>query len=264
VASETSAGSGGGGAGGGWASKMFLGVAVALGVLATVLAFGFIQSSAEGAGGNGVKIVVASRDLSPNAAIDPDRDLKQVDIPARFKSLADRGLDWDGRKNYKGERVNRDIKAGQPVMLADIAGVGQLVLEKPYFALTVPAETSMIIPGDFVKIIITRVNAPAAARGGTATGPGGESLPFDAVVIGKDPGYKVLAVGGYLSKTRQQVMTGEQYGSSASAAKSVTLEVTEPQAKEIMSALGSTGSSGQRANLLLCPSTNTAGATTQP
>ena len=87
---------------------MFLGVAVALGVLATVLAFGFIQNSAESGGGNGPKIVVANRDLSPNSVIDPDRDLKQIEIPARFRSLAERGLNWEGRNIYKGERVNRD------------------------------------------------------------------------------------------------------------------------------------------------------------
>jgi Flp pilus assembly protein CpaB len=235
------------------ASKAFLIVAVALGVLATVLAFAYISSAGSGNNGPTKFIVVAAHDMSPNAPLDPDKDLKQLAIPERFASLAQRCLDWEARASYKGERVNREIKMDQPVMLADISAVGELVLEKPYFALTLPAETGMIIPGDFVKIIVTKANLVNAAAGSAALA---SAMPYDAQIIGKDEGYKVLAVGGYLFKTRQQVLTSDQYGSSSTTNKTVTLQVTEAQAREIMGALGSVTSS-TKAILLMGPSANT-------
>ena len=128
--------------------------------------------------------------------------MKVDTVPAKFRSLAEHGLDSEALKTYKGERLNRDVRTGQPILLADIAGVGQLTLEKPYFALTVPAETGMIIPGDYVKIIVTRVNAPAASgAGGRGNGAGTEggtaALPYDATIIGKDNGLQSpAAVGG--------------------------------------------------------------------
>jgi Flp pilus assembly protein CpaB len=231
-------------------------VAVLLGVLATVLAFFFINQAGAGNTGPRVSITVAQHDMSPNMPLDPARDLTVIDIPQRFSSLAQRCLDPKSLSGnaYKGQRVNREILAGQPVMLADIAAVGDLVLEKPYYALTLPAETGMIIPGDLVKIMLTRSNLVSAA----ATMPAAAGMmPYDATIIGKDDGFKVLAVGGYLFKTRAQTLTSDQYNSSAAANKTVTLQVTEAQAKEIMSALGSPSNSN-RATLLLCPSSKTA------
>jgi len=235
-------------------SKIFLGVAVTLGLLGTILAFAFINSAGANNTGPSRVIVVASHDLAPNQPIDPDRDLKPVEVPIKYSALASMCLDWQARTSYKGQRVNRDIQAGQPVMLGDLGGVGSLELEPPNYALTLPAETGMIIPGDYVKIIITKantVNQPGASPTMVAGG-----LPFDATIIGKDSGFKVLAVGGYLFKTRQQVLTSDQFGAASSASKSVTLQVTEPQAKEIMAALG-TLSTTNKATLLLCPGPNT-------
>ncbi len=242
------------------ASKIFLAVAVTLGVLATILAFAFINSAGAGNTGPMKHIVVASHDLAPNQMIDPDRDLKVVNIPARFSTLAAMCLDWDSRSSYKGQRLNRDIQAEQPVMLGDLGGVGSLELQKPYYALTLPADTGIIIPGDYVKIVITKANV--VNQGGTVMmAPGG--MPYDSTIIGKDDGFKVLAVGGYLSKTRQQVLVSDQYSSNASQTKSVTLQVTEDQAKEITAALGSSSSSN-KAILLLCPGPNTKPPTETP
>lgn len=238
-------------------SKIFLAIAVALGVLATILAFAFINNAGAGSSGPKVTIVVARHDLDANTVIDPARDLKAMDIPARFAALRSASLDFQALETYKGQRVNRYIQVDQPVMLGDLGGVGALELEKPYFALTLPAETGMIIPGDFVKIIITRANVMNQAAAGGATPvmtPGG--LPFDATIIGRDDGFKVLAVNGYLFKTRQQVLTSDQFSGGSSANKSVTLQVTEPQAREIMAALGSLSTSN-KAILLLCPGPNT-------
>ena len=46
---------------------------------------------------------------------------------------------------------------------------------------------------------------------------------YDPIVIGKDKGFKVLAVGGYLFRTRQQGLAADQYGSSSAGASSASL-----------------------------------------
>jgi Flp pilus assembly protein CpaB len=237
------------------ASKIFLVVAVMLGVLATLLAFVFINSAGAGNSGPQISVTVAKRDLSPNVLIDPSRDLRVMKIPQQFAAMAAHGLDPNSLNAYKGARLNREILADQPVLLSDIApfSAGDLVLEKPYMALTLPTETGMIIPGDYVKIILTRPNLIGAA----STVPVAGVPQNDAIIVGKDEGFKVLAVGGSLFKTRQQAMASDQYGSGAATSKTVTLQVTEAQAKEIMGTLGS-ASSANKATLLLCPSAKTA------
>jgi Flp pilus assembly protein CpaB len=240
-------------AGSSTASKTFLIIAVALGVLATVLAFAFINQAGTADNTPKISVVVAKHDLAPNTALDPSRDLKLMQIPRVFQSLASHGLIPGSLESYKGQRINREIKADQPVMLADIGAVAELVLEKPYFALTLPADVGMIIPGDYVKIIVTKANLTAAAAAAAGNPAPASIMPYDAVVLGKGDGYKVLAVGGSLSKTRQQVLAADQYGTAAP--KSVTIQVKEEDAKEIMSALGSVSN---KATLLLAPSANTA------
>jgi Flp pilus assembly protein CpaB len=236
---------------GGAASKAFLIAAVVLGVLATVLAFAFIQNTAGVDRTPRIAIAVAKRDLTPAISIDPDRDFERQEISAASPYAA-RSLAWDNRNAYKSERVNRDIFATQPILLADLASVGQLVLERPNLALTIPAEIGMVIPGDNVKIIIPRPATLTPAGAAAPVSP--NRLPFDAIVIGPPEGYKVLAVGGYLFKTRTQALLSDQL--PANALKTVTLQVTEPQAVEIMSAIGPI-TTNQKVTLLMCPSTNT-------
>jgi len=239
-------------------SKLFLLVAIVLGILATILSFVFINSaSLASASGPKRTIVVAKHDLSPNAVIDPERDLEKEEIPAKFSSLASRSLDPEAMKSYKGERVNRDIFAGQPVLIADLAAVGQLVLEKPYYALTIPAETGMIIPGDTVKIIFAKA-APAS----TTVTAGVSNASYDATIIGDEDGFKVLAVGGYLYKNRSQVLVSDQHNSSGSL-KNVTLRVTDKQARQIIGALGALSGS-QKATLMICPPPDTQPAASNP
>jgi Flp pilus assembly protein CpaB len=243
------------------ASKIFLLVAIMLGVLAMLLAFFFINSAGASNTGPKVFVTVAKRDLPANTLIDPSRDLKTMAIPQQFASLRDKCLDPTNLSLYKGQRLNREILADQPVLQADISpfSAGDLVLVKPYMALTLPAEPGLIIPGDYVKIILTKSNLVGAASPTPV-----EGVPqFDATIVGKGDGFKVLAVGGSLFKTRQQALMQDPYSSSATASKTVTLEVTEAQAKEIMGAIGSL-SSANKAILLLCPSAKTEPPNVEP
>ena len=229
-------------------------VAVVLGMLATVLAFGFIESTAGQDRGPKTRIVVAKHDLRPNVAIDPDRDLQAEEIPTRFGSLAAQSLDWDARVNYKGQRLNRRVLAGQPVFLADLSAMGELRLSEGTRALTIAAEPGIVIPGDYVKILVPRMD-PAVAGG--AADP--NRAPYQVMLIGRGNGYRVLAVGGSLFKTRQQVTASDQYEAGSGSGKTVTLEVTEDQAGEILRSLGN---GQQKATLLLAVTKEAAG--TQP
>ena len=149
------------------APKMFLIFAVVLGVLATVLAFGFIQNSAGADRGPKITITIAKRDLQVNSTIDPARDLDVLDIPGTFRTLQGKTLDPTGRNNYKGEVVNRNIPAGQPVFLADIANYGVFEINDPFVAMPKQAEPGIAIPGDYVKIMVARPDVSGAATAGT-------------------------------------------------------------------------------------------------
>jgi Flp pilus assembly protein CpaB len=228
---------------------MFLVAAVVVGVVATVLAFAFIDSTAGTDRGPKTKIVVAARDLRPNAVLDVERDLRVEEIPARYSGLAALTLDAEARAGYRGQRVNRRVPAGQPVFLADLAAVGELRLEEPYRALTIPAVPGIVIPGDYVKVMVARADVSAAAAAGAAPDVKGP-VGYEAGLVGKGQAYRVVAVGNSLSKTRQQVTAADQYESAGGNAKTVTLAVTEEQAREILRAVGA---GGQAVTLLLCP-----------
>ena len=180
-------------------SKIFLLVAVLLGLLATILAFFFINTAAGGGSGPDVEIVVARHDLSPNQIIDPARDLKVEKWPSRNRSQAGSGLNPAALNEiYKGEHMNRKIFQGQPILLADIAAVGDLTLEKPYYALFDPRRDRH----DHSRR--PRENHCDAIKPGPGhfqhAGARRNALRRDD--HRHDPGFKVLAVGGGISSRR--------------------------------------------------------------
>jgi Flp pilus assembly protein CpaB len=229
------------------ASKAFLIGAVVLGVLATVLAFMFIQNTAAQDRGPHVRILVATHDLRANGIIDPERDLKVEEIPVKFASLANQSLDPDAKASYKGQRVNRRILASQPVFLADLAAAGALELKEPYRALSIPADAGLVIPGDRVQILVSQPeSAASAATPGPAKPPGQAN---NAVLVANGKVFRVLAVGGNLNKTRSQATNADQAENNATA-KMVTLEVTPEEAGQIVSVISTNPT---RNMLLICP-----------
>ncbi|MGN6371215.1 MAG: Flp pilus assembly protein CpaB [Phycisphaerae bacterium] len=229
------------------ASKAFLVGAVVLGVLATIMAFLFIQNTAAQDRGPHVQILIAARDLRPNAIIDPNRDLKVEEIPLKFRDLAGKCLEPDAKATYKGQRVNRRILAGQPVFLADLAAGGTLDLKEPYRALTIPADAGLVIPGDHVQVLVSQ---PEAGIGMPATGRQ-PAQTNNALLVANGKAFRVLAVGGELSKTRSQATNADQTAYNASA-KMVTLEVTPEEAAQLV---GVISTNPARNMLLICPPT---------
>lgn len=224
------------------ASKMFLLAAVAMGVLATVLAFSFINSAGSSQGGPQVRIVTAKRDLPPDATLDPDRDLRVESIPAKFDALARLTLDPSSVASYRGQRVNRQIPAGQPVFLADIAAYANFTPKAPFVALPIQAEAGIAIPGDWVQVMVTRPDLSAAVNPAA-----GGRMPFVATFAAEGKPFRVIAVGGALFRTRSAVMAADAGGSSSSN-KTVTLEATDQDALEIQGALGN---GSQKATLVI-------------
>src|SRR4051812_38012879 len=95
--------------------------AVLLGVVAMVAAFIYLENSSGQEKGPKATILVARRDIRENTSLDPEKDLAELEIPAKLTDLKARALSPEFKTSYKGQRVNRDVLAGTPVMIADLA-----------------------------------------------------------------------------------------------------------------------------------------------
>ena len=251
-------------------NRVFLLSSVVLGVIAMVAAFVYLENGAGQERGPKSMVLVAKRDLRANTAIDPDKDLTELEIPARLDALKSRSLSPDMRPSYKGQRVNRDILAGTPVMIADLAGAGTLELKGENRAMSVQVKNAnalggLVIPGDYVKLLVTRpVPAPRSARAATAPAPvEGDPTPMDTpaaphwetITVGTQA-FRILAVNQRLSRSRGQLTAADQYqgAGDSSSQQTVTLEVTEVQAKTI---LEQSGGGTLPITLLVCPAPTT-------
>lgn len=242
-------------------SRIFLVSSLALGVLAMLLAFVYLENTANQDNGPKVAILVAKHDLRENALLDPDKDLEEMPIPTRgLDALQTQALKPAFRTTYKGQRVNRAILAGTPVMLADLISSGSLELRGDSRAISIQVKGShalsgLVTPGDYVKLMVTRPIPPP---------PRPTSMPADMMyaevaqpnrwetVMVAPVAFRVLAVNQRLSRSRPQITAGEQYhsASESNSQQTVTLEVSESQAKNI---LEQTGAGQLPVTLLLCP-----------
>ena len=104
------------------------------------------------------------------------------------------------------------------------------------------AMSGLLVPGDTVKVLVTR---PIARTSTTAPSQ------WETVQVLSKP-LKVLAVGSRLRRSRQQITVADQYamGGESDSAQTVTLEVTEAEAKTM---LEQTGAGQLPVTLILCP-----------
>lgn len=258
-------------------SRVFLMLAVVLGVLAMVTTFAFLQGASGTDRGPKATIYVAARNLRPNVPLDPDKDLREEQIPASLAGLRQRVLVPENKGAYKGERLNRPVPAGTPVWQADlIRNPGEIQLSGPEMrAMSIQARgaqavSGLLVPGDWVKLFVTRpvmrTYTPAPAGGGNDDLPPVPMLEssgkFETLLVLSQP-VRVLAVGSRLTPWRQQVSAAEQYESAGGidSAQTVTLEVTEAQARSILEL---TGAGQLPVTLVLCPPQRAAEPTTTP
>jgi Flp pilus assembly protein CpaB len=239
-------------------SRVFLLSSLALGVLAMVAAFVFLQNTAGKETGPSTKVLVARRDLRENTVLDPDKDLRVVEVPNRMTDLLGLAVNPDMETAYKGQRVNRPILAGQLLLKADMAAEGVLELHGDKFAMPVPVKSSngfglLLVPGDYVRLMVTHPLPPkriVASSQPTETADPSNNQEFVTVEI--PTSFKVLAVNNRLSKTRLQVTASEAYQSASEniANPTILLEVTDAEAKMI---LEQTGAGKYPVTLLMCP-----------
>lgn len=240
------------------ASRLFLLSSVILAALAAIVSFAYLDKASSGERGPKTTILVAKHDLRENSALDPERDLEAMEIPARMASLQTRGLRPEDANTYKGQRVNRRVLAGTPVMLADLVAVADLELKGESRALSLPikgaaALSGLLIPGDHVKLMVTRptMRPRPVGPGNAAAQDAARPAIWETVEVLPAP-VKVLAVGARLSRSRQQIAVADQYSpaSEPDSQQTVTLEVTEEQAKTV---LEQTGAGQLPVTLILCP-----------
>jgi Flp pilus assembly protein CpaB len=225
------------------AGRAFLIVSIILGVLATVLAFAYLNQSGVSDNGPKATIMIASHDLAAGTALDPERDLKSTDVAV---TLVGNSITPDLAASLKGQRINRFISANQPIVRADVAALAELPITPGYRAISIGvrgpnALPGILAPGDFVKLMVTR---PAGRIGAGSTAAG---QIWQSSEIVNTP-LKVLAVG---RRSQRAITAAEQYeNTNGGDNSSITLEVTEEQAKEI---LESTGAGSLTVTLMLVP-----------
>jgi len=233
-------------------NRVFLIGALVLGVVAAVFAFVYLNQAAGSDRGPKVKVVIAKVDLHQNASLDPERDLDTMEVSPEMKRLISEAVRGENMAVCKGQKINRTITAGSPILTADLAAPAvDLDIKDPYRALCIKAKdeqglSGLLVPGDRVKIMVTVLGGKAQAAG---VGAAGATGAYQSSLV-LDQSLRVLAVGSRLARPRNQIMLSEA-SSSASELQSqqtVTLEVTEEQALKIEQQI-----SGGSVTLLLCP-----------
>lgn len=253
------------------ASRIFLVAAIIIGIIATGMAFLYLSKTGSEDHSPKYKMLQARHDLQPAAALDPDKDFDEVEIPERFTSLRERAIDPNVRSSYKGQHVNHLVLAGSYVLKSDLFAIGGIKLAADKRAMAVSVRgTNGILPdlyvGDLVKLYITRLGAraPAATAPATTDPAGFDSAAAAAPVPVGEPTYdaypilpasvRILSIGGNASRTRRPVTAIEQYDSLSQSNNllSVTIEVTEDQARTVLTHIGS-GQNQVPVVLILCP-----------
>lgn len=239
-------------------SRIFLLSSLVLGFLAMVAAFVYLENTSGEESGPTVQILVAKHDLREGSVLDPAKDLNELDIPAKLQALRTVGIAPNLKDSVKGQRVNRTILAGTPVLLADLAPTPTITLTPGTMAMAIAVKgahglSGLVGPGDYVKLMVTRP-APVAMPSRASTNPIEIPEPsgnkFETVPVGTTA-YKVLAVGGQTTRSRSMT-AADMYASAgqSSSQQNITLEVTEAQARLI---LQETGGGQLTVTLLLAP-----------
>jgi len=226
------------------ASRIVLLVAVVLGILSMVLLLVYTNQQ-DASRDVPIKVVVAARDLAMGRAIDPARDFKIDELPAKYRKLAERGVNPETISAMKGQKLNRRILEGTPIMLADFSASAELEPHPGYGGFSLPvrganAVSGLLIPGDFVKILVTKPAmryATVPTTGNTTPKPS-STLQWETTEVINVP-VKVLAVGSRLIRSRQQFAAADpNEGGESDSQQTVMVEVTEEQARTILQETG--------------------------
>jgi Flp pilus assembly protein CpaB len=236
----------------------FLIVAVAIGAVATMMAFFFLSSQAKKeAEMVTISVYTAAHNIANGSPLDTSKDLTPIDLPAtpQTKRLAQIGFTVDAPPPNR-QRVNRPIPAGSLILKSDLGGiadfdfVGKTLPVKPStspgptYAMSVPVQganalSGLLVPGDYVKVIITRPGTDSAKGPTFGAGQNAPSGYKTTVLFGEDL-VRVLAVGQRFTRSRQELLTSGVFEAQRESenVKTVTLELTQEQAEKCLQETG--------------------------
>jgi Flp pilus assembly protein CpaB len=254
---------------------VYLAVAAAIGLTATLIVFAYLGQQPGGEQAEPrAQILVAARDLTNGVAINPDNDIKTIDVPATMSSLITLCVPPDLKEMLRGRHPAAPIPDGAPILYANVAETRDIVLKGDERALSIPANgphalSGLLAPGDRVKLYVTTALPRESAVGATGAEPTDAKAALAAAITaatmraasGKfhtelisDDAFEVLAVGRDLASTRRQLMIpGGAGGDSSGQFSAVTLKVNEAQAQSI---LEKTGAGQLPVTFILCPRPN--------
>ena len=233
-------------------------VAVAAGLVATGLAFAYIQGSTSQQDAEPmVSVLFVARDLPANHALDPDADLKVEKVGAiSAPGLAQAAVKADEHQALRDRRISGPLPAGVPLMYSHLATIQdiQLAPDKRAMTINVGREGTLggiLVPGDRVDVLVSYkiesdgkpapiadfdLSSPEAALGAifsqvaaTTSNPS----RWEAREVLTD--VRIIAVGNRLNMSRQQLAFGKVSG-LGSVADAVTIEVSPEEARELIKA----------------------------
>jgi len=250
-------------------NRLMLVIAIVAGILATVLAFTYINSATSTAQEQEpepqVSILFVVNDLPANHVLDPELDLR-VDTVGALTSpgLARAAVKAEERASLRGLRINGPLPAGAPLYYANLTSVQDVDLGPGLRAMAISVRSAnlmggILVPGDHVDIIVSYkkpvepadvpefdMQNPEAGLGavmgqvmGQALGQGGVPSDWEAEEVLTD--IRVIAIGERLTVSRQAHMYGVAGTGQAGGSSTVTLEVTPDQAKALIRAMAGGG-----------------------
>lgn len=242
--------------------RLLLLIAVVAGLVATVLAFVYIDASAtdpaEAAPTRTIDVLFAVEDLPANAVIDADRDLRVETISVDETPGLARSVVKAADKNaVDGRPISSPLPAGMPLLFSHLTEIRDVDLDprKRAMAISVSRENLMgglLVPGDRVDIVVSyqlpeeRSEADMGSAGAGTADPasmvnsmmsgimgqmgslGGSSVPSRWTSETVLANVRVIAVGTSLSGSRQAQMFGLAGGSGGGS--TITLELTTEEA----------------------------------
>ena len=243
--------------------RLMLLVAVVAGLVATALAFVYLEAATADAEDTAevrtMEVLFTMDDLPANAVINADRDLRVETINIDSTPGIARGaVKASDRSAVDGRPIGSPIPAGVPLLYSHLTQIKDVDLGPGMraMAITVDRENLMggiLVPGDHVDLVVsyqmeeptpdladTGDLDPEAAIGNMMNQvmsqlgqAGGSSIPskwISEVVLSN---VRVIAVGTALTGSRQAQMYGMASGGSRGGS-TVTLELSADQALELI------------------------------
>ena len=243
--------------------RLMLLVAVVAGLVATALAFVYLEAASADAGDTAevrtMEVLFTMADLPANAVIDADQDLRveTINIDAT-PGIARGAVKASDRSAVDGRPISSPVPAGVPLLYSHLTQIQDVDLGPGMraMAITVDRENLMggiLVPGDRVDLVVSyqMEEPPPTTTDMEDVGPeaaignmmsqvmsqlgqaGGSSIPskwISEVVLSN---VRIIAVGTALSGSRQAQMYGMASGGSRGGS-TVTLELSADQALELI------------------------------